>query len=200
MVQFRKIEAQKKSKNLGFKKKSSLSFVKLAADRTKTDGVPLKPASDENRKLFYEEGLAYGARTLRFDGARERTHRRMMRLYYLAGDRTDALRQYDRCVAALRRELGVSPSAHTVALYNQIRRERLHGSARLAVSDAGAPESHPSQWSEVIEKLKFLQAALVILQRGASLLLGLADPPHAPVHVRSLMAICGQVQEQLVML
>ncbi len=59
MVQFRKIEAQKKSKNLGFKKKSSLSFVKLAADRTKTDGVPLKPASDENRKLFYEEGLAY---------------------------------------------------------------------------------------------------------------------------------------------
>jgi len=59
VVQFRNIEAQKQAKNLGFKKKSSLSFVKLAAGRVKTDGVPLKPAPDESRKLLYEEGLTY---------------------------------------------------------------------------------------------------------------------------------------------
>ena len=59
MVQFRNIEAQKQAKNLGFKKKSTLSFVKLAADRKKTDGAPLKPAADENRKLLYEDGLVY---------------------------------------------------------------------------------------------------------------------------------------------
>jgi DNA-binding SARP family transcriptional activator len=33
----------------------------------------------------YEVGLGYGATILRYDRARERTHRRMMRLYYLAG-------------------------------------------------------------------------------------------------------------------
>ncbi|NIN69138.1 MAG: hypothetical protein GTO63_31510, partial [Anaerolineae bacterium] len=53
----------------------------------------------------YEAGLGYGSRILSYDGARERTHRRLMRLYYLAGDRTAALRQYDSCVEALRREL-----------------------------------------------------------------------------------------------
>ena len=59
MVQFRNIETQKQPKNPGFKKKSKLSFVKLAADRTKTEDAPLKPSSDESRKLLYEEGLAY---------------------------------------------------------------------------------------------------------------------------------------------
>lgn len=53
----------------------------------------------------YEDGLNYGVRILRYDQARERTHRQLMRLYYLAGDRTAALRQYDRCVEALRRDV-----------------------------------------------------------------------------------------------
>jgi DNA-binding SARP family transcriptional activator len=68
----------------------------------------------------YEEGLAYGADILRMDQARERTHRRMMRLYYLAGDRTTALRQYERCEAILRAELSTTPSAKTMDLYQQI--------------------------------------------------------------------------------
>ena len=59
MVQFRNIESQKQPKNPGFKKKSKLSFVKLAADRTKTEDALLKPASHESRKMLYEEGLAY---------------------------------------------------------------------------------------------------------------------------------------------
>ena len=49
----------------------------------------------------YETGISYGIRTLRYDRARERTHRRLMRLQYLAGDRTSALRQYERCLSAL---------------------------------------------------------------------------------------------------
>ncbi|HEX8142043.1 MAG TPA: BTAD domain-containing putative transcriptional regulator [Pyrinomonadaceae bacterium] len=55
----------------------------------------------------FEMGLNYAASILRYDRARECTHRRLMRLYYLAGDRTSALRQYERCVTALREELGV---------------------------------------------------------------------------------------------
>jgi DNA-binding SARP family transcriptional activator len=73
----------------------------------------------------YESGLEFGLRILRYDRARECTHRRMMRLYYLAGDRTGALHQYERCVAALNEELAVKPAQSTVALHEQIRADRL---------------------------------------------------------------------------
>jgi DNA-binding SARP family transcriptional activator len=58
----------------------------------------------------YEDGIAYGDLILRCEGARERTHRRLMRLHYLTGDRTAALRQYERCVHALDQDLGVKPA------------------------------------------------------------------------------------------
>ncbi len=77
----------------------------------------------EINRLF-DAGIAYGAEILRRDRAYERTHRQMMRLYYMAGDRTQALRQYARCVAALEEELGVTPSERTTSLYEQIRTDR----------------------------------------------------------------------------
>jgi DNA-binding SARP family transcriptional activator len=73
----------------------------------------------------YESGLLCGARALRCDRAREHTHHMLMRLHYLAGDRTGALRQFDRCMAALREGLGVSPSERTLELYRQIQAEEL---------------------------------------------------------------------------
>lgn len=69
----------------------------------------------------YENGLLYGDMILRHDRARERTHRRLMRLYYQAGDRTQALRQFERCLAALDEELGVAPARSTLSLNAQIR-------------------------------------------------------------------------------
>lgn len=69
-----------------------------------------------------EQGLAYGERLLRHDRAHERAHRRIMRLSYAAGDRTGALRQYERCRVALEQELGVGPSQTTKRLYELIRR------------------------------------------------------------------------------
>jgi DNA-binding SARP family transcriptional activator len=72
-----------------------------------------------------EPGIEYGMRVLRIDRAREQAHRALMRLYYLAGDRTAALRQYNRCAGALREELDVAPGAQTVALYELIRADRL---------------------------------------------------------------------------
>jgi DNA-binding SARP family transcriptional activator len=74
---------------------------------------------------LYECGLHYGMMILRYDQARERTHRRMMRLFYLAGDRTAALRQYTRCVAVLKTELNAPPAARTITLYEQIRADTL---------------------------------------------------------------------------
>ncbi len=75
----------------------------------------------------FEAGLGYGTAILRIDHARERTHRRMMRLRYLAGDRIGALRQFERCVAALRQELDVEPARRTLELWEQIRTDRVDG-------------------------------------------------------------------------
>jgi DNA-binding SARP family transcriptional activator len=83
--------------------------------------------SVEKLLAFYEsrrqldEGFACGERILRHDRAHERTHWRLMRLRYQAGDRTGAMRQYAACVAALREELDVAPSERTSALYEVIR-------------------------------------------------------------------------------
>ena len=73
----------------------------------------------------YEAGLAYGMQVLRSDRARERTHRRMMRMAYLAGDRTGALRQYQRCAQALQEELGVRPSRRTEELHRLVQNDAL---------------------------------------------------------------------------
>jgi DNA-binding SARP family transcriptional activator len=72
----------------------------------------------------WEEALLYGGLILRYDRAHERTHRRMMRLHYLAGDRTAALRQFEVCERALGKELGVRPGEQTSALYEQIKADR----------------------------------------------------------------------------
>ena len=87
----------------------------------------------------YEEGIEYGNRILRVDRARERAHWRLMRLHALLGDRTAALRQYQRCAAALQEELGVAPSARTQALYQQIRADQPHQSIQQPSSMAIRP-------------------------------------------------------------
>jgi DNA-binding SARP family transcriptional activator len=72
----------------------------------------------------YTRGVAYGRRILRYDPARESTYRRLMRLHYLDGDRTTALREYERCAAALAREFDLPPCQETAALYTIIRADR----------------------------------------------------------------------------
>jgi DNA-binding SARP family transcriptional activator len=113
----------------------------------------------------FETGLAYASRILRCDRARERTHRRMMRLHYLSGNRTAALRQYESCVAALAEELGVQPSNSTVALYEQIRADRL-----VPLSAGGSKATQPTDGtdvvlSQVLDRLKRAQTALVEAQQ-----------------------------------
>jgi DNA-binding SARP family transcriptional activator len=71
-----------------------------------------------------ETGLVYGEKLIHYDRAYERGYRQMMRMYYMAGDRTQALRQYQRCVAALADELGVGPSERTIELYEQIKSDQ----------------------------------------------------------------------------
>lgn len=73
----------------------------------------------------YDQGVAYGQLILQRDEAREQTHFRLMRLYYLAGQRTQALRQYQQCAGILLQELGVAPSQRTQALHRAIKTDNL---------------------------------------------------------------------------
>jgi DNA-binding SARP family transcriptional activator len=111
----------------------------------------------------YDTGLAYGVQILRFDRARERTHRRLMRLYYLAGNRTDALRQYQNCVEALKEELDVEPSRRTMELYEQIRRDHL-GEKAVQPVPRKTTETPTKPLSEVLERLKQLYHIIHNLQ------------------------------------
>lgn len=111
----------------------------------------------------YEAGQRYCATILRYDRAHERTHRQLMHLQHLAGDRTGALRQYERCAAALDEELGVKPDRFTTALYEQIRND--------GVAEANAPDAAVKSAAlqtvlpEVLERLKQLQLVLAGLQK-----------------------------------
>src|SRR5437762_1737269 len=62
-------------------------------------------------------------RLLRYEHADERAHWRMMRLHCLAGDRTGAVRQFERCQEALRDDLGIAPGDRVQMLYEQVRAE-----------------------------------------------------------------------------
>jgi DNA-binding SARP family transcriptional activator len=72
----------------------------------------------------YAQGLACGERILHLDNTRERVHQQMMRLYWLAGNRSAALAQYKRCGQILAEELGVSPMRETAQLYEQMLRNK----------------------------------------------------------------------------
>ncbi len=73
----------------------------------------------------YDQALFSAQRRLKLDPLHEPTHRDLMKLYALSGQRTAALRQYESCVAVLDEELGVTPEAETTALYEAIKARRL---------------------------------------------------------------------------
>ena len=112
----------------------------------------------------YEAGLELGERILRWDRATERTHWRMMRLYYQAGDRTAALRQYARCAEVLEYELGVKPSKRTTALYERILADHLEISP-LPTAGASEPiEAWTGALKDVLVQLKALERTLTRVQ------------------------------------
>jgi len=110
----------------------------------------------------YESGQGYGYTILRYDRARERTHRQLMHLKYMAGDRTGALRQYERCAAALREELSVKPERRTKALYEQIRADKLND-ADVAGEQLVQPPA--ASLPEVLGRLRRLQLILAAVQK-----------------------------------
>lgn len=115
----------------------------------------------------YEKGIEYGMKVLQQDAARERTHRRLMRLYYLGNNRTAALRHYDRCVKALRSELSVEPAKRTVELYQSICEDRLSHwqSPATPPMSQKAAETTTASLTELLVHFRNLQKTLDDTQR-----------------------------------
>lgn len=114
------------------------------------------------RSGAYEAGLVYGERSLRADPARERTYRRLMRLHHALGDRTGALRVYERCAEAVRDELDTHVSAETVALAERVRRGALRGGQEPADGAGGL-----SEVAARLERIAALQRQLAELHERA---------------------------------
>ena len=83
-----------------------------------------------------DDAIETARRLLTLDPANEDAHSLLMGLYARAGRRSAAVRQYEACVAALERHLGVAPSAETIRLRETLRSP---GPADPGGSAHGAP-------------------------------------------------------------
>ena len=91
-----------------------------------------------------EPAVQTGLRLLALDPLQEPVHRTLMRLYERLGRREAALRQYQLCVDALKRELSTSPEAETNQLYQEILRSRSSRPDRATVAAGGDPAPGPT--------------------------------------------------------
>jgi DNA-binding SARP family transcriptional activator len=98
---------------------------------------------EQTRAGTRERAIQTGVRLLALDHLQEGVHRALMRLYAQQGRRGSALRQYQICVTALRRELGTEPEAETRKLYSELLRRSTDAVPPVDGDDAGrrAPEA-----------------------------------------------------------
>ncbi len=92
-------------------------------------------------KAEWAQAIARASHVLRHDPLREHVHRQLMRCHYAMGNRPAAIRQFQRCVEILDRELDVPPMAETRVLFNRI----LEGRWRDPSGSGGRPVQLPSR-------------------------------------------------------
>ncbi len=73
-------------------------------------------AAFHTRRNEFAESIACCQKILACDPLREEVHRELIRLYLKTSRPQDALRQFNACTAALKRELGIEPMTETLAL------------------------------------------------------------------------------------
>jgi DNA-binding SARP family transcriptional activator len=109
----------------------------------------------------YEQGIEYGEKIMARDNTREKVHRQMMWLHWLAGNRDAALIQYRRCIQILHDELNVQPMEETRRLYEQIRSGLAPARNITDIPPAPAPTSRNS---DLVLKPLFQQTLLRLYQ------------------------------------
>jgi predicted ATPase/DNA-binding SARP family transcriptional activator len=89
--------------------------------RLYTDGLLLLGEHLARAEDYAAAAEVYG-RVIAVDELSEEAHRRLMLCLARSGDRTEALRQYERLRGVLRRELDAEPESETTALFDRLRR------------------------------------------------------------------------------
>jgi predicted ATPase/DNA-binding SARP family transcriptional activator len=89
-------------------------------------------AAYHERRGEYAPAQHHARRQLELDPWREESHRQLMRVLALSGQRSAALVQYATCRRVLAAELGVEPEEETTALAERIQRGADVASARVA--------------------------------------------------------------------
>lgn len=110
----------------------------------------------------YALGIDYARALVELDPLSEEAHRTLIHLYFLAGRRSQALRQYESFAERLESELNVSPLSETQALYESILSDTLPGPRTTQRPDPAGPfvslqgrdrelEQMLAVWNEVVE-------------------------------------------------
>lgn len=86
----------------------------------------------------YESALPHARRWLSLDPLNEVAHRTLMHLLAGMGDRTGAIRQYEKCVRILKDELGISPQPETEQLYQAVLHREIPAAGRPAADVVSA--------------------------------------------------------------
>src|SRR6266436_3644507 len=121
-----------------------------------------------------EPAVQTGLRLLALDPLQEPVHRAVMRLYARLGRREAALRQYQLCVDALKRELSTPPEAETTQLYQEILRSR---ATRPDRAEGSGPASGDVAPAPIADRLSARSTAL----------LGTAPPTNLPAPTSELI-------------
>jgi DNA-binding SARP family transcriptional activator/tetratricopeptide (TPR) repeat protein len=102
-------------------------------DRMRGSLVELSDMAEQVRD--WADALGHAQELLALEPLSEEAHRRVIRLHYLAGDRSAALLAFDACERRLKDDVGARPSAETLALLATIDQAQ----TPPAVSRAGRP-------------------------------------------------------------
>ncbi|MEE8587025.1 MAG: BTAD domain-containing putative transcriptional regulator, partial [Acidobacteriota bacterium] len=87
-------------------------------------------------------------RLLSLDPLAEQVHRRLMRLYAESGQRSAAVRQYEKCAAVLEDQLQVAPEPETTELFQAVRKGQVGARPASAAEADSKPESGAEESSE----------------------------------------------------
>ncbi len=70
----------------------------------------------------FHETIRTAQKQLDLDPMREESHRRLMRMHYILGSRSEIISQYEQCRRILIKDLGVEPEEETKILYEKLMR------------------------------------------------------------------------------
>lgn len=91
----------------------------------------------------YAGAIRFAQDILDRDTLREDVHRELMRLFVLNGQRAMALRQFELCRAALRKELAIEPMRETMAAYQRIADGAIRRSGEIPPAPSPLPAVAP---------------------------------------------------------